>query len=171
MDKWLDPDTWITVRSITPDDDPFLYRLYASTRADEMALLNWQESDKNAFLRMQFHAQTEYYRDQFTKAEFLVLEDAGNPIGRLYIDHRADEIRIIDIALLPEFRNRGIGSTFLEAILKKGQDLGLPVRIHVEANNPALRLYRRLGFQKISENGVYYLMEKTPDQDSGKLNG
>ena len=156
-----------TLRPSTADDEPFLCRLYASTREDEMAVVPWSASEKDVFLTSQFNAQHTFYHQQFNKAEFLIIEQENNPIGRLYLDRREDEIRLIDIALLPEHRNRGIGKTFLEELLKEGQQKGLPVRIHVEHNNPALRLYERLGFQKVTENGVYFLMEKLPDKVTG----
>jgi ribosomal protein S18 acetylase RimI-like enzyme len=155
------------LRPSTLDDEQFLYRLYASTREDELAVVPWSESEKETFLTTQFNAQHTFYHQQFNEAEFLIIEQDNEPIGRLYLDHRDDEIRIVDIALLPSHRNRGIGTKYLETILEEGQGAGLPVRIHVERNNTALRLYERLGFQKVTENGVYFLMEKWPNKDPG----
>ncbi len=156
-----------TLRPITTQDEPFLHRLYASTREDELAVVPWSESEKETFLTMQFNAQHTFYHQQFIGAEFLIIEKGNEPIGRLYVDRRNYEIRIIDIALLPSHRNQGIGTKYLEAILEEGQGAGLPVRIHVEHNNTALRLYNRLGFQKVTEKGVYFLMEKLPDKITG----
>jgi ribosomal protein S18 acetylase RimI-like enzyme len=153
-----------TLRPITLSDEAFLCRLYASTREDEMALVDWDDAQKKAFLEMQFNAQHTFYMEQFTEAAFDVILLDGEPIGRLYVDRRPDEIRIIDIALLPEHRNRGIGSRYMRALLAEGAAAGLPVRIHVEQYNPAMRLYNRLGFQKIDEHGVYHLMEWSPDK-------
>jgi GNAT superfamily N-acetyltransferase len=153
----------ITLQSTTPQDEGFLCRLYASTREDEMAVVPWDEAQKKAFLDMQFAAQHTFYHEQFKQAEFQLILLGDEPIGRLYIDRRADEIRLIDIALLPEHRNKGIGSRFLRNILAEGERAGLPVRIHVEHFNPALRLYERLGFHVIGEHGVYYLMEWSPE--------
>lgn len=153
------------LRPIRQQDQAFLYRLYASTREEELALLDWDASQKEAFLRMQFEAQHRYYMEQFSQAEFNIILAHGQPIGRLYVDHRKDEIRIIDIALLPAHRNQGIGTSYLKKILLKGQLSGRPVRIHVEVNNPALRLYNRLGFREIDENGVYFLMEWAADKN------
>jgi ribosomal protein S18 acetylase RimI-like enzyme len=155
------------LRPSTLDDEQFLYRLYASTREDELAVVPWSESEKETFLTTQFNAQHTFYHQQFNEAEFLIIEQDNEPIGRLYLDRRDDEIRIVDIALLPSHRNRGIGTKYLETILEEGQGAGLPVRIHVERNNTALRLYERLGFQKVTENGVYFLMEKWPNKDPG----
>jgi ribosomal protein S18 acetylase RimI-like enzyme len=148
-----------TLRPITREDQPFLYRLYASTREEEMALVGWSQVDQEAFLAMQFQAQHTFYQEQFAGAQFDIIECEGEPIGRLYVDRRADEIRIIDIALLPAYRGQGIGSHYMKQLLAEGRELGIPIRIHVEANNPAMRLYKRLGFRKVDTNGVYWLME------------
>ena len=125
----------------------------------------WTEQEKEDFLAFQFDAQHKYYMEHFPRAAFdlVLLED--QPIGRLYIDRRKDEIRLIDIALLPEHRGSGLGSAIMQDILAEGSEKGLLVRIHVEHNNPAMRLYRRLGFEKIEEQGVYHLMEWTPPAD------
>jgi ribosomal protein S18 acetylase RimI-like enzyme len=149
----------ISLRPITAQDEPFLYRVYASTREQELAVVPWSEAEKQAFLAMQFRAQSTYYREQFAQAEYRLILLGDEPVGRLYLDRRADEIRIIDIALLAEYRRKGIGSHLLGEILAEGEAAGLPVRIHVEKNNPALGLYRRLGFRETEDQGVYYLME------------
>ncbi len=153
----------IEFRDITDDDLPFLRRLYRTTREDEMAQVPWSESEKQAFLEQQFAFQHDYYTKNFGKASFqLVLLD-GEPAGRLYLDRRDDEIRLIDIALLPEHRGQGIGGGLMRDVLAEGRRSGLPVRIHVEQNNPALRLYRRLGFERVGDVGIYYLMEWHPN--------
>ena len=149
----------ITLRPITDEDQPFLRRLYSSTRQDEMALVDWTEEQKREFLTMQFMAQHKFYLEQFRRARFDLMLLGDEPIGRLYVDRRRDELRIIDIALLPQYRSQGIGSYFMKQLLAEAAAKNLPVRIHVEHYNPAMRLYRRLGFQQIDENGVYYLME------------
>jgi ribosomal protein S18 acetylase RimI-like enzyme len=149
----------ITLRPITPQDENFLCRLYASTREDELAVVPWSAAEREAFLTMQFNAQHKFYQEQFRQAEFQLILLDDEPIGRLYIDRRPDEIRLIDIALLTEQRNKGIGSLFLKEVLAEGERAGLPVRIHVEQYNPALGLYERLGFRKIGDQGVYYLLE------------
>ncbi|MDA8018188.1 MAG: GNAT family N-acetyltransferase [Thermoanaerobaculia bacterium] len=144
-------------------DRPFLRRLYTSTRQSEMALLpHWSEQEKDVFLEQQFRAQSTYYAAQFPEASFDVVELEGKAIGRLYVDRRDDEIRLIDIALLPEYRGRGLGGELMAEVLAEGESKGLRVRIHVEHNNPAMRLYQRLGFEKLEEQGVYWLLEWTP---------
>lgn len=151
-----------TLRRVTDADREHLYRVYASTREAELAVVPWDAAQKEAFLRFQFEAQAKYYDEQFPDAAFDVIELDGKSVGRLYVDRREGEIRLVDIALLPEVRGRGIGRAILEEILAEGREKNLLVRIHVEHNNPALRLYHRLGFEKIEEKGVYWLMEWTP---------
>ncbi len=151
----------LTFRPIRADDEAFLSQLYASTREDVQSL-DWDEARKAAFLRMQYLAQHRYYQQQFTKAAFDLILHHDQPIGRLYVDRRDDEIRIIDIALLPAYRNTGIGTTVLKELLAEATQVGKPVRLHVERYNPALRLYQRLGFVKIGETGVYDLMQWSP---------
>ena len=154
----------ITLRPITFEDEPFLYRVYADTREDELSPLGWDETQKDSFLRMQFNAQHGFYQEQFPAADFDIILAGDQPIGRLYVDRRDDAIRIVDIALLLEHRNAGIGSALLRDLLTEAAATSRPVRIHVERFNPALRLYERLGFTQVSDNGVYYLMEWSPDE-------
>jgi ribosomal protein S18 acetylase RimI-like enzyme len=153
----------IGFRPIEDRDREFLLRLYASTRADELAAVDWTDEEKERFLSFQFGAQHDYYHEQFPAARFdLVLVD-GEPAGRLYVDRRDDELRLIDIALLPEFRRRGIGGELMGQVLGEARAAGLPVQIHVEQNNPAMRLYDRLGFRRVEDQGVYWLMRWEPD--------
>lgn len=152
----------IRFRPIQPQDLPFLFQLYASTRAEELAVTPWSDEEKQAFLEMQFNAQHQFYQERFATAQFDLILLEEQPVGRLYVERRADEIRIIDIALMPGQRNRGIGSQLLNDLLSEAAQAVLPLRIHVEQNNPALRLYQRLGFQHLEDNGVYYLMEARP---------
>lgn len=127
-----------------------------------MRLVPWTSEQKSAFLDMQFTAQKLHYEQYYSDCEFLVIEVEGNPIGRLYIDRGDEDIRIIDIALLPEVRGRGIGRVLIGEILEEGQATRKRVSIHVEHDNPARRLYDRLGFQHVDTNGVYHLMEWRP---------
>ncbi len=155
-------DDGITLRPIRPDDEAFLYRVYASTRQDELAPLGWSEEQKGAFLRMQFDAQHRYYQAQYPDAAFQVIQRGESPIGRLYVRRCPDEVSVIDIALLPEYRRAGVGSALLREILSEAAGARLPVRIYVERYNPALSLYRRLGFTEVGDTGVYLLMECPP---------
>ncbi|NOH01785.1 MAG: GNAT family N-acetyltransferase [Chloroflexi bacterium] len=152
----------IHLRAIRAEDAEFLLAVYSSTRADEMRLVNWDEAQKEAFLRMQFNAQTRYYTDNYPGAEFQIIQLGEQPIGRLYIHRRKNELRIMDISLLPEYRGNGIGSSLLNRIMAEAAENALPVTIHVERFNSALRLYERLGFCMAEERGVYFLMKWTP---------
>ena len=136
--------------------------VYASTRAEELAVVPWDAATKDAFVRMQFAAQDSFYRQHFPDATYDVVVVNGVPAGRLYVDRREAEIRIIDIALLPEHRGHGIGTALLTPILDEADRTGKTVSIHVERDNPARRLYDRLGFVEVEEQGVYLLLERWP---------
>ena len=156
--------TKLALRPIGNDDLDFLYQVYASTREDELALLPWSDSQKQTFLQMQFNAQHHYYQEQFANASYQVILQDEQPVGRLYVDRGSDEIRIIDIALLGAARNQRIGSLLLQQILDEATLSGKRVVLHVEKNNPALRLYQRLGFQVKEDKGVYWFMQWSPAQ-------
>lgn len=152
----------LTLRPVTDADHDFLYRVYASTRVDELAPLGWTEAQFAAFTLQQFTAQTAHYWTHYNPSRFSVIEHAGVPVGRLYVDRWTDQIRVVDIALLPEYRNRGWGASLLTDVLAEGERDGLPVTIHVESFNPAQRLYFRLGFRRVGGDDVYWLLEKAP---------
>ena len=156
--------TKLALRPIRNDDLDFLYQVYASTREDELAPLPWTDSQKRTFLQMQFNAQHHYYQEQFAEASYQVILQDEQPVGRLYVDRGSDEIRIIDIALLSAARNQRIGSFLLQQILDEATLSGKRVVLHVEKNNPALRLYQRLGFQVKEDKGVYWFMQWLPAQ-------
>jgi ribosomal protein S18 acetylase RimI-like enzyme len=151
----------LTLRRITDEDLPFLAGVYAATRQEELAPVPWTDAQKAAFLRWQFDNQHQYYQQYYPTCEFLVVEtqgEAGERIGRLYVDRWPAEIRVVDIALLPERRRHGHGSALLRGILDEAAAAGLAVTIHVEGHNPAMGLYERLGFRHVDTNGVYHLM-------------
>ena len=162
----LSPTERINFRPEQPADEAFLYSLYAGTRADEMALTGWSDTQKDAFLRMQFRFQTTHYRKHFAEASFQIVMLDQAPVGRLYVFYGASEIRLMDIALLPEHRALGIGRSIIENLLREATELDKPVTLHVERFNPALRLYQRLGFRVIEDQGVNFHMEwKAPSRD------
>lgn len=150
----------LSLRPVREDDRELLYRIYAGTRHEELALAtDWSDDAKESFLRQQFAAQDLFYRENYPGAELSVVLRDGEPVGRLYVHRRADEIRLMDISLLPERRGRGLGTELLEDLLAEGHAAGKPVTIHVEVYNPAMRLYQRLGFRRREDKGVYWLME------------
>ena len=140
-------------------DEDFLRRVYASTRAAEIGLTGWDAASAEAFLRMQFDAQDRHYRQHYPQARYDIVEQGGVPVGRLYVARGIEEMRVVDIALLDAWRNQGIGSTLLGALLAEAAAAGQRVTIHVEEGNPAHSLYRRLGFLQIATHGLYRLME------------
>jgi ribosomal protein S18 acetylase RimI-like enzyme len=153
----------VELRPVEPGDEEFLYRVYAGTRTEELAVVAWDDAAKEAFLRMQFTAQDRHYHDQMPDASYEVVLVDGEPAGRLYVDRRANEIHVVDIALLPEHRGRGLGTRLMREVLAEADAAGTRVTIYVERFNPALRLYERLGFSRISEEGVYLLLERQPN--------
>ncbi len=152
----------ISLRPVVPGDEEFLCGVYGSTREVELAHVDWDAPQKDAFVRMQFDAQHRYYAEHYAGAAFDVIVVDGEPAGRLYVARWPDEVRIVDIALLPPYRNRGIGSSLLHELIAEADAARQPVTIHVEKFNPALRLYQRLGFSPIEDRGVYLFLRRPP---------
>jgi GNAT superfamily N-acetyltransferase len=145
-------------------DEDFLLRLYASTRTEEMALVDWSAEQKAAFLRMQIQAQTTHYRAYYPNAEYYIIQrEHALPIGRLIIDRASNSILIVDIALLPEYRGAGIGTTIIQQLMAKANHTNLPIILRVEFFNPAIKLYNRLGFVKTREITIYHEMIRQPN--------
>lgn len=154
----------LAFRPVQAGDADFLLRVYASTRADEMALVDWTDEQKNAFVSMQFNAQTTHYKTYYPTAEYFIIERAACPVGRLTLERSPAKLTMMDLALLPEYRNAGIGSTIIKNLMKEATETGVPLVLSVEFFNPALRLYTRLGFVKTRElNDVYSEMAWTPE--------
>jgi len=147
-----------TVRPATEADRDFLLSVYASTREEELAQVEWEEGAREEFLEHQFSAQDHHYRTNYPGATFDVIEVDGERAGRLYVHRGTGEIRIMDIALAPAFRGRGIGTALLRELMDEAGGSGRALSIRVEANNPARRLYERLGFVPAGEHGIYVLM-------------
>lgn len=155
----------IVLRLQTEDDVPFLCRLYVSLRWEELqAVPDWDDDMRQAFLEDQFSRQYAHYSTYYTRSDFLIIEQDGQPAGRLCLDrgHHSD-LRVVDIAFLPEARGKGLGTAFLTAVQEEARRDGKKVSIHVEQVNPAKRLYTRLGFHDVSQTGPYWLMEWEAD--------
>lgn len=150
----------ITLRDITEEHLSFLFQVYASTRASELAQTGWSQEQQLEFLEMQFNAQHEHYQKNYSEASFDVIMLDKKPVGRLYVSEWSTQIRIVDIALLPEYRGRGIGSLLLDQLFERARDKNIDVSIHVEKNNSAMGWYQRLGFQRVEDKEVYILMKK-----------
>ena len=145
---------------------PFLRRLYVSTRWEELAITGWSQAEKLAFLESQFALQRHHYRTYYAGTDWAVLERGGAPAGRLYVDRRTDTLHVVDVSLLPEWRGRGVGTTLMQAVCSEARSAGKSVGISVEKYNPAQRLYRRMGFREVSDEGVYWLMEWRASSDT-----
>ena len=152
----------ILLRDVTAEDERFLREVYASTRAMELSLVPWSDEQREAFLKFQFDAQDSYYREQYPKAAYQVVLNDDNPVGRLYVARDPAELKILDITVLPQYRNAGIGTVLLRELMAEAEQAGKNVRIWVEHFNPSQNLFRRLGFSKIEENGYNHLLEWPP---------
>lgn len=142
-----------------PDDEPFLFDLYSTTRDYEMNLVPWDTAQKHAFLRQQCAAQLQHYRAHYRDATFDVILVNDVRAGRLYVRRTANQICIIDISLLPQFRGSGIGTELTQRLLTEAAANRKKVTLHVEIMNPARRLYERLGFRVAEDKGIYLYME------------
>jgi len=160
----------LSLRPIEPGDQPFLLSLYASTREQELAAVPFTPEQKTAFLTQQFDAQSRHYaRYEATTFELVLV--GGEPAGRLIVARWPAELRIVDVALLPAFRGRGLGTRLLTPLVAEAEERGLPLTIHVERENPARRLYRRLGFAPVADEGVYQRWERPPGRAVGAAGG
>lgn len=161
-DDLTDLPPGIELRPTERGDRDFLLSVYAATRTDELSLVPWTEADRAAFIASQFEAQDAYYRQTYPVAQFLLVVEDDRRIGRLYLDRIDDELRVIEVALLPEHRGRGIGSGLMASITALADREGRSVTLHVEPWNPAKRLYERLGFASEGLRGVYEFMRRPP---------
>jgi ribosomal protein S18 acetylase RimI-like enzyme len=149
----------VSLSPVSDQEDGFLFQVYASTRAGEMALVDWSPEQKTAFLQMQFSAQRQHYRAYYPRATYHVIRRDDAMLGRLIVNRSEDEILLMDIALLPEYRNGGIGTALIRELQNESARTGRPLRLHVETFNPALHLYERLGFVTLRASGIYLEME------------
>lgn len=150
----------LSLRRVTPDDDSFLLSVYASTRAQELAQVQWEPGQQEAFVKWQFEMQRREYDARFPDAEYDIIEIDNKPAGRIWIGRGDEEIRLLDIALLPEFQNRGVGTILLNWLIDETKRTGKRLRHMVFVlNNNADRFYLRLGFVEIEDMGGYKHME------------
>jgi ribosomal protein S18 acetylase RimI-like enzyme len=147
----------LTTRPVQPGDEAFVLEAYASGRSAELALVPWGQEQKQAFVKMQLSAQLAHYAAYFPAAEHLLLLLEGQPAGRIYIERSPEKIHILDLTLMPALRGRGLGARLLRRLQAEAGDR--PLSIYVETFNPSLSLFERLGFRKINEDPINFLME------------
>ncbi|MCG8406615.1 MAG: GNAT family N-acetyltransferase [Phycisphaerales bacterium] len=152
----------VRLRPVEAEDDPFLLKVYASTRAAELSQTGWDAAQKETFVRMQFNAQRQHYQSRFPDAEHSVILKGNQTVGRLYVSDSAEELRVLDITVLPEHRSAGIGGAILRDLLASARKAGKPVRIHVEADSRCTGLFNRLGFTVAQEKELHVLLEWVP---------
>ena len=154
----------ISLRPCVGDDEAFLFQVYAASRAEEMAQIGeWTQQQRDEFLRFQFRAQHQHYHEHYPRADYLLILLHHQRVGRLYVDVQPRELRLMDIALLTAYRNRGIGRVLVEDILRQATAEEKFVSLHVEQENPAKRLYERLGFRAVADVSFYKLMHWHPE--------
>ena len=156
----------VTLRPSVESDSHFLHEVYTASRAEEMALSGWNAEQQRSFLEMQFKAQDDDYRRRFPEAAYDVVLDGDRRIGRCYVARSSQEIRILDLVLLPAERNRGIGTHLLQKLIAEAGTTRKPIRVYVEKRGQALGLFERLGFRDIEDTGMHFLMEWQPNPTS-----
>jgi len=150
----------LSLHPVTPADEEFLLSVYASTRAAELAQAEWQPGQREAFLKWQFEMQHQQYEARFPAAEYKLIDIDNHPAGRFWVGENETEIRLLDIALLPEFQNRGVGTLLLRELIDEARRSQKPLRHMVfMLNSDAHRFYERLGFKMIEDLGAYRHME------------
>ena len=153
----------LTLRLVLPEDEQFLYEVYRSTREEELAQITWSEEQLKMFLKMQLNARDQSYRMHYSEIDDRVILFHNERVGRLIVVRRDDEIRLADIALLPEYRRAGIGASLIKDLIRQANESGKPIRLQVERpNEQAKRLYERLGFTTTGENMTHSQMEYQP---------
>ena len=148
----------LKLRDATPDDESFLFEVYASTRIDELEGLGWDDNQKQAFIKMQFFARERTY----PRVDNYIILANERPVGRILVNRNEAGILLHDIALLTEFRNAGIGSRLIQDLMKEATAAGKPITLHVFTMSPAVRLYERLGFVRTGDDGAYLEMKWVP---------
>jgi GNAT superfamily N-acetyltransferase len=149
----------LSERPASFDDEDFLFQVYASTRAEEVAAWGWQPRERENFLRVQYRARRQFYREAYSGAVQSILHLGGALAGTVLVWRTRSEIRLVDIALLPECRNRGLGTQWILGLIEEARTAALPLRLSVLRENPAVRLYERLGFSRKAGDAMYIEME------------
>jgi ribosomal protein S18 acetylase RimI-like enzyme len=154
----------LTTRIAGPQDEAFLFAVYADSRSDETALTNWSPEQIDGFLRMQAAAQRQDYERRFPEGVQEILLRGGRPIGRVWTAQTDGELRLLDVAILEKYRGRGSGTVLLQALQRRAAARQLPLRLSVwKAHGHIIRFYQRLGFSPAGDMGIYLAMEWRPE--------
>jgi ribosomal protein S18 acetylase RimI-like enzyme len=167
-DDQNEPAPGIELRPVGPEDETFLFQVHASARERDLSLTGWNDQQKNLFLQHQFAAQNNHYQRYFPNSAHQIIMLANLRVGRLWVDRKSDEIRILDLIVLPAHRRKGIGTKLLEELQDEANGTAKPLRITLEMNNPALAQFQRFGFAITGENGPHYLLEWRPHLEAEK---
>jgi ribosomal protein S18 acetylase RimI-like enzyme len=162
------PSRKTCLRPATVNDNDLLLHVYASTRQDEMASWGWSAAQQSSFIRMQFDARKRGYAATYPSAENSIISIGDVPAGSLIIVRGPGEIRLVDIALLPEFRGRGLGGEVIRMLIAQAADAGSVLRLSVLRSNRATRLYERLGFIAKGGDEMYCEMECAPTESQSR---
>jgi len=149
----------ISLRPVTPEDEALLFAIYCSSREQEMAMIPWDDAQKEVFLRSQFTAQTNHYRDYYQGSEHSIIVAEGTSVGRVQIVREETILRILDITVLTRYRGKGIGTPVIRGLMNEAAAKNIPVCIHVETFSPSAGLFQRLGFAVKENDGVNFLFE------------
>jgi ribosomal protein S18 acetylase RimI-like enzyme len=162
----------VSLRPVTPDDEDILLKIYASTREEEMKqVVDWTAEQKEMFLRWQLEMQRKDYETRFPQADYRLILFKGKPAGRLWVARTPEQIRLLDIAVLPEFQNRKIGTLLLTNLIKESEETGIPLRHMIfKLNTEARRFYERMGFHLKEDDRMYLLMERQPEEQGKSQN-
>ncbi|HXT61614.1 MAG TPA: GNAT family N-acetyltransferase [Pyrinomonadaceae bacterium] len=154
----------VSLRAITPEDADFLLVLYKSSRGDDLRGLGWDEERISEFLDMQYEAQQRFHTSEYKKPVDQIVLRGDEAVGRITFEPREHEIRCVDLALLPQYRNNGIGTRLIRELQTEAKKQKKPLRLQVIRFSRAVSLFERLRFQRISETGTHFQMEWAPDE-------
>jgi len=164
-----DLDESISLRAATTEDDEFLLELYKSSRGDDLRELGWDEHRISEFLDMQYEAQQRLNETEFQQAVDQIILLEGKPVGRLLVERHDQQIRCVDLALLPAYRNRGLGAFLVRQLQDEARREDRPLRLQVIRFSRAVTLFERLGFARISETGTHFQMEWRPEESLSQV--
>jgi RimJ/RimL family protein N-acetyltransferase len=152
----------VTLRPARPDDEPFLAAVYGSTREQELAMTPWTAEQRQAFIKFQFDAQSAHYRTEYPEAEQSIIMLGDRPVGRIYLDRRESEIRILDITVLTQYRGQGIGTPIIRDVMEEAARAGKTVSINLDSFSQSHQLFARLGFKSTETTSFHTLYVWNP---------